>query len=68
MGAGRATQLWIGLARAALVSDTSATSSQRDETDDNTALEPATVARAIDEHQREEAYDQVIVGYLLQIG
>ena len=28
----------------------------------------ATVARAIDEHQREEAYDQVIVGYLLQIG
>src|SRR2546421_590469 len=32
------------------------------------ALEPATVAKAIDEHQREEAYDQVIVGYLLQIG
>ena len=68
MGAGRATQLWIGLARAALVSDTSAASGQREEADDNTALEPATVARAIDEHQREEAYDQVIVGYLLQIG
>jgi hypothetical protein len=68
MGAGRATQLWIGLARAALVSDTSASSAPRDESDDNTALEPATVARAIDEHQREEAYDQVIVGYLLQIG
>ncbi|HEX3533738.1 MAG TPA: hypothetical protein VHT23_05925 [Gemmatimonadaceae bacterium] len=69
MAAGRATQLWIGLARAALVSDTSGASSpQRDEADDNTALEPATVARAIDEHQREEAYDQVIVGYLLQIG
>jgi hypothetical protein len=68
MGAGRATQLWIGLARAALVSDTSAASAQREEADDNTALEPATVARAIDEHQREEAYDQVIVGYLLQIG
>jgi hypothetical protein len=68
MGAGRATQLWIGLARAALVSDTSTTSSQRDDADDSTALEPATVARAIDEHQREEAYDQVIVGYLLQIG
>jgi hypothetical protein len=68
MGAGRATQLWIGLARAALVSDTSAGSSQREEAEDNTALEPATVARAIDEHQREEAYDQVIVGYLLQIG
>jgi hypothetical protein len=69
MGAGRATQLWIGLARAALVSDTSGASApQQNETEDNTALEPATVARAIDEHQREEAYDQVIVGYLLQIG
>ena len=71
MGAGRATQLWIGLARAALVSDTSgapAGSSPSDDADDNAALEPASVARAIDEHQREEAYDQVIVGYLLQIG
>ncbi|HEV7596132.1 MAG TPA: hypothetical protein VGO33_14140 [Gemmatimonadaceae bacterium] len=69
MGAGRATQLWIGLARAALVSDTSGASAlQKDDAEDNTALEPATVARAIDEHQREEAYDQVIVGYLLQIG
>jgi hypothetical protein len=69
MAAGRATQLWIGLARAALVSDTSGPSgARREDIDDNTALEPATVARAIDEHQREEAYDQVIVGYLLQIG
>lgn len=67
MAAGRATQLWIGLARAALVSDTSA-GAQATESDDNAALEPAAVARAIDEHQREEAYDQVIVGYLLQIG
>src|SRR6267142_860118 len=68
MQSGRATQLWIGLARAALVSDTSSPASTRDDRDDDTALEPATVARAIDEHQREEAYDQVIVGYLLQIG
>src|SRR5205814_2716140 len=68
MAAGRATQLWIGLARAALVSDTSDPAAKRDEADDSTALEPATVARAIDEHQREEAYDQVIVGSLLQIG
>ena len=67
MAAGRATQLWIGLARAALVSDTSSSAAARD-SDDSAALEPATVARAIDEHQREEAYDQVIVGYLLQIG
>src|SRR5206468_12587540 len=68
MKAGRATQLWIGLARAALVSDTSDPAVKRTKEDDNAALEPATVARAIDEHQREEAYDQVIVGYLLQIG
>ncbi|HXI99293.1 MAG TPA: hypothetical protein VNG73_10140, partial [Gemmatimonadaceae bacterium] len=69
MAAGRATQLWIGLARAALVSDTSGPAEKRREDhDDDSALEPATVARAIDEHQREEAYDQVIVGYLLQIG
>jgi hypothetical protein len=67
MKSGRATQLWIGLARAALVSDASSPTSPREEQDDK-ALEPATVARAIDEHQREEAYDQVIVGYLLQIG
>ncbi|MGH7485230.1 MAG: hypothetical protein ACREMY_06435, partial [bacterium] len=67
MAAGRATQLWIGLARAALVSDTSA-GAHVTESDESTALEPATVARAIDEHEREEAYDQVIVGYLLQIG
>jgi hypothetical protein len=68
MAAGRATQLWIGLARAALISDTSNPAASREEVDDSTSLEPATVARAIDEHQREEAYDQVIVGYLLQIG
>jgi hypothetical protein len=68
MAAGRATQLWIGLARAALVSDTSNPIAPRQEADESTALEPASVARAIDEHQREEAYDQVIVGYLLQIG
>lgn len=68
MPSGRATQLWIGLARAALVSDISNSSASQDDEEDNAALEPATVARAIDEHQREEAYDQVIVGYLLQIG
>jgi hypothetical protein len=68
MPSGRATQLWIGLARAALVSDISSSSTTQTDQDDDAALEPATVARAIDEHQREEAYDQVIVGYLLQIG
>jgi len=59
MGAGRAAQLWVGLARAALAADSTS--------DDSTPLEPAVVARAIDEHQREQAYDQVIVGYMLQI-
>ena len=61
MGAGRAAQLWVGLARAALAADSSKS------IDDSTPLEPAVVARAIDEHQREQAYDQVIVGYMLQI-
>ena len=60
MGAGRAAQLWVGLARAALAADGS-------KADDSTPLEPAVVAKAIDEHQREQAYDQVIVGYMLQI-
>ena len=68
MLAGRATQLWIGLARAALFSDATAGDKKKSDADDDASLEPATVARAIDEHQREEAYDQVIVGYLLQIG
>ena len=54
----RAAQLWVGLARAALASDSS------DEADIG---DPTLVAKAIDDHQREVAYDQVVVGYLLQI-
>jgi hypothetical protein len=61
MRAGRAAQLWVGMARAALAADTA------DATEDDRALEPVVVAKAIDEHQREKAYDQVIVGYMLQI-
>jgi hypothetical protein len=52
--------LWVGLARAAL-------DRAGDPERGNLTVEPAVVARAIDEHQRVEAYDQVIVGYLLQI-
>ena len=52
--------LWIGLARAALSSDGAKESGE-------TSAEPTAVAKAIDEHQGAEAYDQVIVGYLLQI-
>ena len=51
-------ELWIGLARAALSSDA---------TSEDVETEPAAVAKAIEEHRRAEAYDQVIVGYLLQI-
>ncbi|MDE3173540.1 MAG: hypothetical protein KGN74_10755 [Gemmatimonadota bacterium] len=61
MKAGRAAQLWVGMARAALAADTV------DAVEDDRALEPVVVAKAIDEHQREKAYDQVIVGYMLQI-
>jgi hypothetical protein len=60
MRSGPAAQLWIGLARAAIASDLAAQP-------EPSAMEPEVVAHAIDEHDREQAYDQVIVGYLLQI-
>jgi len=52
-------ELWIGLASAALAADV----------DDDHAIstDPVVVARSIDEHPKGEGYDQVIVGYLLQI-
>lgn len=54
----RAARLWLGLARAALAAPA-----------DGPAVndEPAAVAEAINRHERAEAYDQVIVGYMLQI-
>jgi hypothetical protein len=54
----RAAQLWIGLARAALA---------RDATAELPTTDPTTVARAIDAHQGDSAYDQIVVGYMLQI-
>jgi hypothetical protein len=54
----RAAQLWIGLARAALA---------RESTADLPTTDPAAVARAIDERTNDSAYDQVVVGYMLQI-
>ncbi|HEV2671295.1 MAG TPA: HEAT repeat domain-containing protein [Gemmatimonadales bacterium] len=57
----RSAQLWVGLARAALTAEA---------IDDAAAApptEPAAIAKAIDEHPQSAAYDQVIVGYLLQI-
>jgi hypothetical protein len=64
MRAGRAAQLWVGLARAALAADATG---QPVAGEGDQSLEPVAVAKAIDEHQREQAYDQVIVGYMLQI-
>ena len=58
----RAATLWVGLARAALVSE-----SAKLDADDPTAVDPARVAQAIEGHKRDAAYDQVVVGYLLQI-
>ena len=60
-GDARAAQLWVGLARAALATAPEDTRPA--------PTEPAVIAQAIDEHSKTEAtgYDQVIVGYLLQI-
>ncbi len=55
----QATQLWVGLARAAMAADAF------DKVDES--AKPSVVARAIDDHGRGAAYDQVIVGYMLQI-
>jgi len=52
--------LWLGLAQAALAGQTA----RHDEPVDT---DPAALARAIDAHEGVQAYDQVVVGYLLQI-
>lgn len=63
----RAAQLWIGLARAALAADTVAGDAPAAPTAQAPPTDPTAVARAIQAHPRGTAYDQVIVGYLLQI-
>jgi hypothetical protein len=55
--ADRATALWLGLAQAALASEEPL----------EVVPDAAEVARSISEHRKESAYDQVIVGYLLQL-
>jgi hypothetical protein len=55
----RGAQLWLGMARAALAGQVGE--------DDAPPTKPAVIAKAIDDHARGEAYDQVIVGYLMQI-
>jgi hypothetical protein len=59
-GGSRGAQLWIGLARAAMMAESAALA-------DDHVHDPVAVARAIDQHHADDAYDQVIVGYLLQI-
>lgn len=56
----KAAQLWVGMARAAMMLDENAELNSE-------SMSPLVVAEAIDKRQQEEAYDQVIVGYLLQI-
>lgn len=58
----RAAALWVGLARAALVAESTQLDSESTE-----AVDPAVVAQAIEGHKKDAAYDQVVVGYLLQI-
>lgn len=58
----RAAQLWVGLASAAIAGDAGEVRSDRDIDTDPTAI-----ATAIKRHEGKSAYDQVIVGYMLQI-
>ena len=60
-GSTKAAQLWVGMARAAMMLD-------KDAELEANAASPLVVAEAIDKNRHlEQAYDQVIVGYLLQI-
>jgi len=55
----RAAQLWLGLARAALAGEIGE--------DESPSTKSEVIAKAIDQHATVAGYDQVIVGYLLQI-
>jgi len=63
MRSSRVAQLWVGLAQAALALEAGAAT----DAPGRDGAEPLDVARAIDGHQRDVAYDQAVVGYLLQI-
>lgn len=54
----RAGQLWLGLAQAALGGT---------DVQDPSEVRPEVLAQTISAHRRESAYDQVIVGYMLQL-
>ncbi|HEV8397225.1 MAG TPA: hypothetical protein VGQ37_23240 [Vicinamibacterales bacterium] len=62
------SDLWIGLARAALAGEAEDSGDSAGADGVRRApAEPSRVADAIDRHRGAEAYDQVVVGYLLQI-
>jgi hypothetical protein len=54
----RSTQLWLGLARAAL---------GKEEVPPEEADSAELLARSVEERKQDAAYDQVIVGYMLQL-
>ncbi len=64
---GRGAQLWVGLARAALAAESMQQADAAASPPPEQSTDPVMVAKAIDEHGKDVAYDQVIVGYLLQI-
>lgn len=66
----RYAQLWVGLAKAAVVRagrDEQPSDEEGHGDSDAVSRDPAAVARAISERSDGDAYDQVIIGYFLQI-
>ena len=55
----RSSQLWIGLASAAL---------RKGRAGDVIEQDPSQIATAINTHRQDKAYDQIIVGYLQELG
>ncbi len=56
---GRSSQLWLGLASAAL---------RKGRAGDTVEQDPSQIASAINTHKEDKAYDQIIVGYLQELG
>lgn len=56
---GRTPQLWLGLASAAL---------RKGRAGDEVEQDPTQIATAINAHRDDKAYDQIIVGYLQELG
>ena len=56
---GRSSQLWLGLASAAL---------RKGRAGDVIEQDPDRIASAINTHKEDKAYDQIIVGYLQELG